>query len=305
MRLFCGSSLCLLAGGFLACASPASSGGPAVAGKDAAVALPMTDAAGPVTAGPDTAPSQQTPVPPADTAPAVAVDAAGAADLSPAIPPGPQSVLIFTRATAVVHVSSPAAAKAMTDALRAEQITADVTADPKVFTPDGLRRYAAVVLLDNTGKPLGDPGTEAIDALAAFVRDGGALVGIHAASSTLYDPALAYTPLIGGKFIDHPGGIRPDACHAVGTHPAVAMLPAPYMVRDEIYSMDHLRPENEVILTCDRLGGGAPLPIAWHRLEGKGRVFYTALGHDASEWAADGPLLAHHVLPGILWALGR
>src|SRR5213075_210703 len=113
-------------------------------------------------------------------------------------------VLVFTNTTGYRHASIEADVQALRAALMPVGITAETSADPKLFTAAGLARFGAVILLSTTGKPLGDPGTEALAALAGFVREGGGLVGLHAASSSEYDPALPWTPLIGGKFVDHP-----------------------------------------------------------------------------------------------------
>src|SRR5437763_7842571 len=88
---------------------------------------------------------------------------------------GPQAVLVYTKATGFVHDSIGAAAAGVTTVLRARGITVDMGADPAVFTPAGLHKYAGIILVSTTGKPLGDPGTAALDALVAFVRGGGAL----------------------------------------------------------------------------------------------------------------------------------
>jgi type 1 glutamine amidotransferase len=84
----------------------------------------------------------------------------------------------------------------------------------------------------------------------------------------------------------------------------VASLPTPFNVRDEIYVHDGYNQANLVDLTCAGVDG-APLPIAWHRTEGLGRVFYSALGHEIGDWVADGPLVKNHMLPGLLWATGQ
>jgi type 1 glutamine amidotransferase len=215
------------------------------------------------------------------------------------------AIFLFTRTTGFRHPSIEPAAAALTEALTPLGLSVETGADPKTFTTAGLSRFRGIVLISTTGKPLGDPGTDALDALLAFVRAGGALIGIHGASSTEYDPALPYTPLIGGKFVDHPGSVRTGTCHPASQHPSAARLPATLTVHDEIYFMDHLRPDNEVDLTCDALTGGALLPIAWHRAEGSGRVFYTALGHGPEQYAASNPVFKDHIIPGILWALGR
>ena len=45
--------------------------------------------------------------------------------------------------------------------------------------------------------------------------------------------------------------------------------------------------------------------MAWYRSEGSGRVFYSALGHAAEDFAADAPKFRDHMVPGMLWALGQ
>jgi uncharacterized protein len=224
-----------------------------------------------------------------------------------AVETGPSAgrVLVYTHSTGFRHTSIEAEAMAMRKALSDAGFMAEISADPKLFTSASLANFRGVVLISTTGKPLGDPGTDALAALEAFVKSGGALIGIHAASSTFYDPAAPYTRLIGGRFDEHPGGVRDDTCFPEGTHPAVAKLPASFMVNDEIYVFDHFRDDNQIILRCAALNGNMRLPIAWVRQEGQGRVFYSALGHNATDFAAQSRLLRDHFLPGALWALGR
>lgn len=50
-------------------------------------------------------------------------------------------------------------------------------------------------------------------------------------------------------------------------------------------------------------GEPADLPLAWAKMHGEGRVFYTALGHRDELW--DDPRFQQHVLGGIRWVLRR
>jgi type 1 glutamine amidotransferase len=216
-----------------------------------------------------------------------------------------RSVLVFTRTTGFRHDSIEPAAMALRASLVPLGWVVDVGADPAAFTTANLARYAGVVLVSTTGMPLGDPGTNELAALAAFVRGGGALVGIHAATSTMYPLTTPYTQLLGGRFVDHPGGPRMSTCYVEGTHPSVAALPAMFAVNDEIYVFDAFEATNVIDLRCLALDGTTRLPIAWHRTEGAGRVFNTALGHFTEEWDVAGKIVKDHVVPGILWALRR
>lgn len=226
---------------------------------------------------------------------------AGAGEANPA--PTSKRVLIYTHSTGFRHTSIEAVAAAMRTALMTAGFTAELSADPARFSTAALADLRGVVFISTTGKPLGDPGTEALAALEAYVRGGGALVGIHAASSTGYEPTGPYTKLVGGKFVEHPGSVREATCYPEGTHAAAAKLPPSFKTNDEIYVFENYRDDNQVVLRCGALTGNTKLPIAWHRTEGAGRVFYSALGHNAGDFAPTHFLMRDHFLPGALWAL--
>jgi uncharacterized protein len=237
---------------------------------------------------------------------ATTADAGPAGETNPATPSVGGKVLIYTHSTGFRHTSIEAEAEAMRKALSEEGFTPEVSSSPDRFTTAGLAGLRGIVLISTTGKPLGDPGIAAIAALDEFVQGGGALIGYHAASSTFYEPTAAYTKVIGGKFVNHPGNVRETMCYPEGTHAAAAKLPASFKTRDEIYVFDNYRAtDNQVVLRCAALTGPDRLPIAWFRSEGKGRVFYSALGHNAEDFAPDALLMRAHFLPGALWALGK
>jgi type 1 glutamine amidotransferase len=306
-------TLCgLVALSLVGCAAGDGKPGPS-AGADGAVMqdgpAPATDSGSPGNL--DGGDRDGMPSTPADTGTAPAdgastpVDGPSSTPADSGAPAG--KVLIFSRTTGFRHTSIEPAVARLSGALVERGFTAEATEDPAVFTgAGGLARFAAVVLLSTTGKPLGDPGTAALSALQSFVQGGGALVGLHSATSTEYAPAEPLTRLLGGRFVDHPGGVRTASCHREGNHPASSVLPEPFVVKDEIYFMDNLRADNQVVLSCDAESGPARLPIAWYRQEGgAGRVFYTALGHANEDWQPTAPKFRDHILPGVLWALGR
>ena len=202
------------------------------------------------------------------------------------------------------HPSIEPAANTLKIALEAWGYTVVISKDQSVFSPAGLADFTLVVMIGSCGSPLGDPETTSVAALDAWLKAGGAFVGIHAASAVSYADSSRFVQIMGGNFVDHPGGIRPDACVPQGTHPSVVNLPNPFNVHDEIYIFKAYNQANQVDLRCPALDGTL-IPIAWHRTEGLGRVFYTALGHDIELWTTDSPLVKDHVLPGILWATGR
>jgi hypothetical protein len=215
-------------------------------------------------------------------------------------------ILVYTLATGYVHASIPDTATGIAHAATAAGLLPETSADPAKFDPGGLSQYAGVVLVATSGAPFGSPGTTQIQTLIDFVRGGGGLVAIEDANHAY--ASVQYISLIGGEFTTH-SALGPGTCSPVGNNPAVAMLPAAFAVTsDEIYFFTNVNADDQVVLRCSAYGS-APRPVAWVRMEGLGRVFYTSLGHTSAAWM-DTPgqpsLLVHdHVFPGLLWTIGR
>jgi type 1 glutamine amidotransferase len=207
-------------------------------------------------------------------------------------------VLIYTRSTGFVHASTPTAAMAITKSATAAGLVCETSQDPTKFTTAGLAPYAAIVLVATAGEPFGSPGTAQAQALVDWVNAGGALVGIENANHA-YDTSVPYISLVGGDFNGH-SGYGPDTCYSDGMHPSNVKLPAMFAVTDEIYYTSKFNPDNQVVLRC----GSDKRAISWVRQQGMGRVFYTTLGHDDHSWTMP-PLVDDHVIPGLLWAMGR
>jgi len=143
------------------------------------------------------------------------------------------------------------------------------------------------------------------------VRDGGGFVGVHSATDTWY--AIAeYRELLGGSFDGHPWHQRARLIVEDRTHSATRHLGDALEINDEIYQFrDWSRPSVHVLLRLDPrsvdVGRGrrpdGDYALAWTKAYGRGRVIYTALGHEPGVWA-DGRFQAH-LLGAIQWALGR
>jgi type 1 glutamine amidotransferase len=224
--------------------------------------------------------------------------AASAGSAGAAGAPGNNKILIYSKTTGFRHDSIPAAAMAITKAASAFGLVCEQSEDPAKFAAAQLSQYAAVVLLATTGEPFGSPGTTQVQTLIEYVRAGHGLVGIEDCNNA-YNANASYISLIGGEFTGHPP-FGMDTCYSDGTHPTVAKLPPVLLVTDEIYQFTMQNPANQVVLRC----GSDKRPISWVRSEGAGRVFYTALGHANASWTMP-PLVDGHVIPGLLWSLGR
>ena len=219
-----------------------------------------------------------------------------------ASPPRSDRVLAFSRTTGYRHDSIRPALTALQRAGAPFGITVDRSEDVARFTTESLAPYGAVILVSTTGEPLGPPG-RATDALVSYVRRGGGLIAMHAATDA-YTDQDSYVRLLGGRFDGHPGDVRDTSCRKEGRHPSVARLPERFEVRDELYLFRSFRPDNQVVVRCLAVDGRTMIPVAWHRDEGAGRVFYTNFGHTNEIWT-EGRLVDDHMIPALLWALGR
>lgn len=165
-----------------------------------------------------------------------------------------------------------------------------------------LKSYHGVVFAHTTGDlPLADRG-----AFLDWIRAGHAFVGLHSATDT-FPGFPPYIEMIGGQFESHPPEHLTVECIVEDTaHPATSFLGKTFKAHDEIYVLKNFnRARVHTLISLDRHPGtGAPgyFPLAWNRMYGKGRVFYTALGHREdvleSEW------YKRHLRGGIRWTLG-
>ena len=174
------------------------------------------------------------------------------------------------------------------------------------FGAESLAQFDGVMFVSTTGElPIPDLG-----AFLEWIEAGHAFIGMHAASDTLKS-SDAYVEMIGGHFAGHPwnaGGEHGFVNHEPG-HRLAAMFPERFRWKDEIYQYDpRYKPENvRVLLSIDMAASNPKLPwhvpVAWVRDYGRGRVFYTNLGHNDATWKDTA--FQQHLAEGIAWSLGR
>jgi len=154
-----------------------------------------------------------------------------------------------------------------------------------------------VVLFYCTGLNFTSPDQE--KGLCDFVRNGGAYAGIHSASDS-FKQSDAYWELAGGRFAGHGGGKFQVYVHDK-RHPITATL-EDFEIVDETYS--HQYHKNLVMRSLVRMDrGNERQSMAWVQPYGKGRVFYTGLGHGREAWT--NPQFQRLVVRGLTWAAGR
>ena len=150
--------------------------------------------------------------------------------------------------------------------------------------------------------------------LLAFVRDDGkGFVAAHSASTAFFSWP-EFGEMIGGRFDEHPWEIV-DAPVVVEDpqFPAMKGFPTGVVLNDEHYQLkDWSRDKVRVLAHLDvsHLDLTAPLvhrrdgdfPVAWAHTYGRGRVFYSTLGHAAESW--DNPVLQRMYFQAMQWAIG-
>jgi type 1 glutamine amidotransferase len=225
----------------------------------------------------------------------------------------PRSLLIFNLSKGFAHECIPWVDFALARmGEKSGAFQAVVSSDTTLFQAERLGEFDAVVFNNNTGEPFGDSVLRAN--LLTFVRGGGGLIGLHAATDGFFEwPEFGH--MMGAYFVNHPWNEEVTLRIEEPDHPLLAPFPTThYVVSDEIYqfrdpySRDRLRvliSLDTAALYMERDGvqrEDGDFAVSWIREEGAGRVFYSSLGH-RFEIFTD-PTILMHWLAGIQYALG-
>ncbi len=143
-------------------------------------------------------------------------------------------------------------------------------------------------------------------AIQQFVEDGGGVVGLHGASLSFRNSQV-WIRLLGGRFTGHiPGTHTLNVVIADPKHPITAGV-GPFAIVDEEYKHQFADVPRHVLARFrerpPKSDQSANMDILWTREVGKGRVFYSALGHGKEAW--ENPSWQKLIVQGILWAAGR
>jgi type 1 glutamine amidotransferase len=216
----------------------------------------------------------------------------------------------------------------------AEQILTDLggqhgfdvtcTKDGSVFTAKELDAYDAFFFY-TTGdltlpakdgsRPMSPEGKSAfLDAIA----HGKGFLGAHAATDTFLtagedrytahgDKVDPYVAMIGAEFIHHDNQQKARMRVVDRKFPGFEKLGPSFELLEEWYSLKDFAPNLHVLLVQETTGmegphyKRAPYPATWARMHGKGRVFYTSMGHREDVWT--NPIFQSMLLGGIAWTV--
>jgi len=266
---------------------------------------------------------------------------AGSLGLTPLAQAAPKKVLVVTITTGFRHSSIPVAEKVIaalgkdSQAFSVEYARVE-PGDEQFKGPDGkpdkdkvdaavkavlaekmspqaLKTYDAIIFANTTGDlPLPDK-----QAFIDWIQSGKGFVGMHSATDTFHN-FRPYIDMIGGEFQTHKEQVEIQPQNNEPECPACKHLGNSWKVFDEIYIMKSFDPAKvNKLLTLDKHPNDKTpgvYPISWCKEFGKGRVFYTSLGHREDVWDPTWPDRKNpkevaedyqkHILSGIKWALG-
>ncbi len=269
--------------------------------------------------------------------------AADSAPSAPSAPLPLKKILFFTKSVSYEHAAIKAGSGFAFPVVRelAAKNNLEITEskDGSLFSDDYLARFDAYMFYCQDGAGaltrVGSDGGPAMtpagkEALLKAVAGGKGFIAMHSASDTFHsvlpdgrsgnagyyvangtngDAADPYIKMLGGEFIAHGREQPGKQIIADAKFPGIAALPADFGPTEEWYTMKNFPADLHVILVQDTAGMSGndyarpPFPSTWARMQGKGRVFYTSMGHRPDVWANAG--FQSVLLGGINWALGR
>ena len=112
--------------------------------------------------------------------------------------------------------------------------------------------------------------------------------------------------MTGGQWVAHPGGVIDYSVKILDTGDEVTAGLSDFRMTSEQYYM-HVDPNTKVLATTKFTGetndwiNGCVIPVAWKKIYGKGRVFYTSLGHNLDHITQE-PDALEMLQRGIKWA---
>ncbi len=239
----------------------------------------------------------------------------------------PKKILFFSKSSGYQHdmIRSENGGPSQAERILAElgppnNLRFTFTKDGSIFTPEKIASFDAFCfyttgdlteLGEHHDPPMPKGGKEAF---LAAIRGGKGFVGIHSATDTFHSKGNTVDPfiqMIGGEFVTHyehwvPGHL----VVADRNFPGLSSVADDYGPEEEWYSMKNFSPNLHVLLYHDtaKMGKIGPYnrpnyPSTWAQMYGKGRVFYTSLGHRIEVWMD--PTFQQILLGGLKWSTGQ
>ena len=180
------------------------------------------------------------------------------------------------------------------------QVTVSDTLDSYLDT-DAMRSYDLIsqVYTMSTITPEQEKG------LLDAIESGAGFAGWHGGMADAFRNNTAYQFMVGGQWVAHPGNVIDYRVNIVDHNDPITTGLDDFNMHSEQYYM-HVDPINEVLATTTFSGqycpwiDGVVMPVVWKKAWGAGRVFYSSLGHVASDFNV--PEAKEISRRGFLWA---
>ena len=186
--------------------------------------------------------------------------------------------------------------------LKKEGFSVDVTDKLDPYTDEKYMKSLDLVVPIWTMSKITD---EQQKGLLGAVAAGMGIAGWHGGMCDSFRQNTEYQFMTGGQWVSHPGGVIDyDVKITKKNDPIVKGLKDFHMKSEQYYM--HTDPSNEVLAVTEFTGErlewikGCVMPVVWKRRWGRGRVFYTSLGHVAKDF--DVPEAKEIARRGMLWA---
>ncbi len=182
----------------------------------------------------------------------------------------------------------------------------------EVTVSDTLDIYTDKALMDSLDMivqiwTMGEIGKEQEKGLLDAVKRGVGIAGWHGGLGDSFRNNVEYQFMVGGQWVAHPGGVIDYKVNITNHEDPITAGLKDFKMHSEQYYM-HVDPAVQVLATTTFTNehadwiGGSIMPVIWKKVYGKGRVFYTSLGHKAVDF--DVPEALEIVKRGIRWASG-
>ncbi len=180
----------------------------------------------------------------------------------------------------------------------------------EVIVSDSLISYQDSILMQSLDLivqmwTMGKISKEQEAGLLKAIKGGVGLAGWHGGLGDSFRDNVGYQFMVGGQWVAHPGGVIDYKVKITNRKDPVTKGLKDFAMHSEQYYM-HVDPNVKVLATTAFTGDhaswidGCVIPVVWKKYFGKGRVFYSSLGHVMKDFSVDEALEIQK--RGIRWA---
>lgn len=186
--------------------------------------------------------------------------------------------------------------------LESEGAVADTSRSLDIYTDEAYMKNVDLVIQIFT---MAEISNEQEKGLLDAVRNGTGIAGWHGGLADSFRNNTAYQYMVGGQWVAHPGGVIDYTVKITNNDDPITRGLKDFKMHSEQYYM-HVDPNVKVLATTafaadhDYWVDGCTMPVVWKKMYGQGRVFYSSLGHVASDMEV--PEALEILKRGIRWS---